>query len=129
MSTKAAAAIVMAVSLAANSLACAQGHGNDRGRANNDRRGDHARQHDRGSDQYRGRGNNDWQRQEWRGQEWRRGDRLPPEFRHRQYIVNDWRGHHLSPPPPGYRWVQHGSDYVLVAIASGIIAQLLLNHQ
>jgi Ni/Co efflux regulator RcnB len=123
MFMKAATAAVMAISLTFSAFAYAQGHSTDRGRGHNDRRGDHARQYDRG-DQYRGRGN-----VEWRGQAWRRGDRLPPEFRNRQYIVNDWRGHHLRPPPPGYHWVQHGNDYVLVAIASGIIAQLLLNHQ
>jgi len=43
-------------------------------------------------------------------------------------VVNDWRGHHLSPPPRGYQWVQVGNDYVLAAIATGIIAQLLLNN-
>lgn len=57
-----------------------------------------------------------------------RGDRLPPEYRHRNYVVDDWRGHHLSAPPRGYHWVQVGSDYVLVAIATGIILQLLLNN-
>jgi hypothetical protein len=38
------------------------------------------------------------------------------------------RGHHLSAPPRGYHWVQMGGDYVLVAIATGVILQLLLNH-
>jgi Ni/Co efflux regulator RcnB len=42
--------------------------------------------------------------------------------------VNDWRSHRLSAPPRGYQWVQVGGDYVLVAIATGIIAQLLLNQ-
>ena len=59
---------------------------------------------------------------------WYRGSRLPPEYRTRQYIVNDWRGHRLSAPPPGYYWVQSGTDYLLVAIATGVIAQLLLNN-
>ena len=59
---------------------------------------------------------------------WYRGSRLPPEYRSRQYVVEDWRGHHLSAPPRGYQWVQAGGDYVLVAIATGIIAQLLLNQ-
>jgi Ni/Co efflux regulator RcnB len=54
------------------------------------------------------------------------GDRLPPQYRNYNYVVNDWRGHHLSPPPPGYQWVQTGADYVLVAIATGLIVQLLL---
>lgn len=57
-----------------------------------------------------------------------RGGRLPPQYRHRQYIVEDWRGHRLSRPPVGYHWVQVGSDYVLVAITTGIILQLLLNN-
>ena len=63
-----------------------------------------------------------------RGPEWRRGGRIPAEYRNRQYVVNDWRGHHLNAPPRGYQWVQVGADYVLVAVATGIIAQLLLNH-
>lgn len=58
----------------------------------------------------------------------RRGDRLPPQYRGRSYVVDDWRGHHLSAPPRGYHWVQTGGDYVLVAIATGIILQLLLNN-
>lgn len=57
-----------------------------------------------------------------------RGDRLPPEYHNRNYVVDDWRGHHLRAPPRGYHWVQIGGDYVLVAIATGIIMQLLLNH-
>ena len=57
-----------------------------------------------------------------------RGSRLPPQYRSRQYVVDDWRRHHLAPPPRGYHWVQVGVDYVLVAIATGIIAQILLNQ-
>ena len=57
-----------------------------------------------------------------------RGERLPAEYRNRHYVVDDWRGHQLSAPPRGYNWVQTGGDYVLVAIATGIIAQLLLNN-
>ena len=57
-----------------------------------------------------------------------RGDRLPAEYRHHNYVVDDWRGHGLSAPPRGYQWVQSGSDYLLIAVATGIIAQLLLNN-
>lgn len=59
---------------------------------------------------------------------WYRGDRLPYEYRHRQYVVDDWRGHHLYAPPRGYQWVQSGGDYLLVAVATGIIASILLNQ-
>jgi Ni/Co efflux regulator RcnB len=60
------------------------------------------------------------------GHNFYRGDRLPWEYRQRTYVVEDWRGHHLSAPPRGYHWVQAGGDYVLVAIATGVILQLLL---
>ena len=57
-----------------------------------------------------------------------RGGRLPPEYRNRSYVVDDWRAHGLNPPPRGYHWVQTGADYVLVAIATGIILQILLSN-
>jgi Ni/Co efflux regulator RcnB len=57
-----------------------------------------------------------------------RGARLPAEYRNHQYVVNDWRGHGLRTPPRGYQWVQTGGDYVLVAIATGIILELLLSR-
>jgi len=59
---------------------------------------------------------------------WHQGDKLPAQYRGRQYVVDDWRGHRLSAPPRGYQWVQNGGDYVLVSIATGVIASLLLNH-
>lgn len=81
---------------------------------------------------------NDWQNQYHRAgrdergagpeREFRQGGRLPPEYRGRQYVVEDWRGHHLSAPPRGYHWVQNGGDYLLVAITTGVILQLLLSN-
>jgi Ni/Co efflux regulator RcnB len=58
----------------------------------------------------------------------RRDDRLPPHYRTYQYVVEDWRGHGLHSPPRGYHWVQTGGDYVLAAIATGIILELLLGN-
>ncbi|HTH45446.1 MAG TPA: RcnB family protein [Oxalicibacterium sp.] len=57
-----------------------------------------------------------------------RGGHLSREYRHRQYVVENWRVHHLNAPPRGYHWVQTGPDYVLVAISSGIIAQIVLSN-
>jgi len=54
------------------------------------------------------------------------GVRLPQPYRTRQYVVEDWRGHRLSAPPRGYHWVQIGADYALVAVATGIILQMML---
>lgn len=50
-----------------------------------------------------------------------RGERLPSRYRTHQYVVDNWRAHHLTPPPRGHRWVQVGADYVLVAAATGLI--------
>lgn len=60
--------------------------------------------------------------------DFRRGGRLPAQYRNKQYVVDDWRGHRLTAPPRGYHWVQTGPDYVLVAITTGIIASILLNQ-
>jgi Ni/Co efflux regulator RcnB len=127
---------VLAMSLASGGFAFAQGRGDqgDRGRneqaqrgGQQDRRDNNARQPNRQNNQ--GRAN---ERRDERGagpnHDFRQGQRLPMEYRHRQYVVDDWRGHHLSAPPRGYHWVQTGGDYVLVAIATGVILQLLLNN-
>lgn len=55
------------------------------------------------------------------------GSRIPPQYRSSRYVVHDWRGRRLHQPPRGYHWVQHGGDYMLVAIASGVISQLIIN--
>jgi len=57
-----------------------------------------------------------------------KGDRLPNDYRGRQYVVDDWRAHRLDKPPRGHHWVQVGGEYVLVAIATGVIVSVLLNH-
>lgn len=58
----------------------------------------------------------------------RRGQRLGKEYRDSRYVVTDWRQRHLSAPPRGYHWVSAGNDYVLAAIATGLIAQVLLGN-
>jgi hypothetical protein len=54
---------------------------------------------------------------------WHRGDR----FDGNRYVVNNWRHYRLRPPPPGYQWVQSGGQFVLIAVASGVIADIILN--
>lgn len=63
-----------------------------------------------------------------RGPEFRRGGHIQREYRSRQYVVSDYRTHRLSPPPRGQQWVQVGADYVLIAIATGLIAQIVLGR-
>ncbi|MFT4190072.1 MAG: RcnB family protein [Comamonas sp.] len=58
------------------------------------------------------------------------GGRLPRDYRSHYYVVDRWRDYpRLSPPPRGYHWVQSGTDFALVAIATGVIASVILNSQ
>jgi len=58
---------------------------------------------------------------------WRPGDRLPAVHRAPAHVVKDWRHHRLSAPPRGHEWVRVGTDFALVAVASGIIEQIVVN--
>jgi Ni/Co efflux regulator RcnB len=57
--------------------------------------------------------------------QWQRGGRLPGAYRAPRYVVDDWRGHRLQAPPRGYQWVGVGGDFVLAAVATGLIAQII----
>jgi Ni/Co efflux regulator RcnB len=59
--------------------------------------------------------------------DWHKGERLPTEYRDRNYVVDDWHEHGLKAPPRGYQWVGVNGDYVLAAIATGVIANVLLS--
>ncbi|MEM5436800.1 RcnB family protein [Paraburkholderia diazotrophica] len=59
--------------------------------------------------------------------DWHKGDRLPAEYRDRNYQVDDWHSHGLSAPPRGYHWVGVNGDYVLAAVATGVIASVLIS--
>jgi len=56
---------------------------------------------------------------------WRRGAVLPPYYR--GYVVNDYYRYRLRPPPRGYAWYRVGNDYLLAAIATGIIFEIINN--
>ncbi len=143
--SKAVLCTVLAASLFAGQCAFAQGDSPganryEQNQRSNDRdRRDDGRRSNRNSNQYN---NNDWRGNDNRADHshrrgergagpnhsYYRGSHLPPQYRTRQYVVEDWRGHRLSAPPRGYHWVQSGSDYMLVAIATGVIITLLLNN-
>jgi Ni/Co efflux regulator RcnB len=138
---------ILALSLVAGPSAFAQGSGLELSRSNerqardqggrNDGPGRNERGPDRGRDQgrdkWRDQGRpNDYDRRGERGagpdHSYYRGARMPTYYRSSQFVVDDWRGHHLRQPPRGYHWVQSGGDYILVAIATGIILEILLNN-
>jgi Ni/Co efflux regulator RcnB len=137
MSRNAAVSVLVALTMSTGQLSFAQGNSN-----RNDRDRDEGRQQEQRGQRGKspkperhdnrdfGRSHNQERAKGGRGvgpnYEYYRGDRLPVEYRHRNYVVDDWRGHNLSAPPRGYHWVQSGGDYILVAIATGIIMQILL---
>ena len=53
----------------------------------------------------------------------RRGDRLPPNMR--GYRVNDWRHAGLRQPPRGHEWRRIDGRDLLVAVATGVIADII----
>ncbi len=56
---------------------------------------------------------------------WARGHYVPVVYRH--YYVQDWGYYGLRPPPPGYRWIYADGNFVLMAVATGLIADLVLH--
>ncbi len=111
-----AVALAAVLSVGSMGIASAQRHDNDR--HDNDRQEQH-HEFNRRADMNRGAGpdHNYWV-----------GKRMPAQYRQRSYVVDDWRGHHLRQPPRGYNWVQSGGDYLLVAVATGLIASAILNN-
>ena len=58
---------------------------------------------------------NEWKKgYHMRSQDWNRGDRV------------DYRSSHLSAPPHGYEWRQVDGNYVMGAIATGVIASVVV---
>ncbi|MFZ0872772.1 MAG: RcnB family protein [Rhodanobacter sp.] len=54
---------------------------------------------------------------------------MPSDYRGREYVVSDWHHERLRQPPRGYHWVRSDNgDFLLVAISTGIIADLFLHH-
>ena len=110
----------------------AQNHGENQGQNHGPQGGPGAQHHDNGrppmhADNGPGRGGPDGPHGD-SPREWHRGDRLPNDYRDRQYVVDDYRGNGLRQPPRGYHWVGVGGDYVLAAIASGVIAQIVISN-
>ncbi|AOY91396.1 hypothetical protein BKK79_05845 [Cupriavidus sp. USMAA2-4] len=55
--------------------------------------------------------------------QWKAGDRLPAEYRDRQYAIDDYREYQLPAPKRGHHWVGVGSEFFLVN-GNGVIAQV-----
>ena len=120
---------VLAGTFAFGDVASAQSHrGHDRGYERGYDRHDrgHDRHYDRGH-RY-DRGYNRGYHHGWRDRsDWRRGGYVSYNDWHRGYYV-DYRRHHLRQPPRGYEWRRVDDNYVLAAVAGGLIASVILNN-
>jgi Ni/Co efflux regulator RcnB len=58
---------------------------------------------------------------------WHKGD----HFDHAQwnsYRAIDYHAAHLRAPPRGYEWRQVDNNYILAAVATGVVADIVLAH-
>jgi len=118
--------LVAASLLAASGLAfAAPDHHHGRGDHGHDRRHDrdrHEWRHDRGRHEGwrhdRGHRYVDYRH----GHHWERGHR----YYGPTYVVRNYGYYRLRPPPRGYHWVRADNDYLLVAIATGIILDMAI---
>jgi Ni/Co efflux regulator RcnB len=132
------AVATLALCMAAGSVMAQGRHGDDHDRGGprgnaygHDRRGDDRRDGPRGDPRFdrqdfRDGRHFDRHGYEPRPTEWRRGGHLPPEYRNRNYVVNDYRAYRLQAPPRGYQWIGVGGEFALAAIATGLIAQIVI---
>ena len=114
-------ALILAISAAAlvagaAGSSVAQGYDHNDNRDHRGQQGDH-----RDNGQHRGWG------QDYHGpHNWRRGERMG---------YNDWNGaqrvdyrqRHLRRPPYGYEWRESNGNYILAAVATGVIASIIIN--
>lgn len=63
-----------------------------------------------------------------RHDDWKAGGRMPSDYwSHGEHV--DYRERHLPPPRRGYEWRQVDGNYVMAAVATGVIASVIAaNH-
>jgi Ni/Co efflux regulator RcnB len=85
-------------------------------------------QHDnhQGPDRQQQQQHGGWGRDQGGGHHWNRGERMGQGDWSNATPV-DYRQHHLRRPPHGYQWRESNGQYVLAAVATGLIASIVLN--
>lgn len=115
-----------------------RGHGHDRHDRRNDRREwrDDRRHYSAGyREGYRDARHNDRRyyapppRVVYRPYGFERGYRYSNYYGGPVYVVNDYDRYHVRRPPHGHRWIRDDrGNLLMVAIATGIIADIVFNH-
>jgi len=63
----------------------------------------------------------DMRKQQKPRRHWSKGQHV--SAKHRGHV--DYRRHNLKTPPRGYRWVENDGQYLMIGIASGLIAAIV----
>ena len=106
-----------------------QDHDHGWGRQDDDHDHGHGHGHDRDDHGWRDDDHHDHGHHYGWDKHYHRGEYLPDRYRVREYYVEDYRTYRLDPPPPGYGWYRNeDGEFVLVAVATGLIVQELLGH-
>src|SRR5579863_9310178 len=109
------AAAAAAALLAGATTVAADPRGGDGYQQQSDRVQQSDHQHDR------------WGRDQPSGHHWQRGERMGyDDWSGAQRV--DYRQHHLRHPPRGYEWRKSNGQYVLAAVATGVIASIILSN-
>ncbi len=58
--------------------------------------------------------------------EWRKGSHIAPADWSRGDRIPNWSHYHLSRPPHGYEWRRVDGNFVLAAVATGVIASVVV---
>jgi Ni/Co efflux regulator RcnB len=61
----------------------------------------------------------------YRPHRWYRGAHLPVAYFSSRYVVYDYSSYRLRRPPRGYHWIRVNSDLLLVAIATGLVVDVV----
>jgi Ni/Co efflux regulator RcnB len=139
MKTAVTGAIVIALLTSSPTFADpGNGHSNGHGRGNGHGQGNNHGQDDNyGQDNNRGRGNHQayrhdngrhlgWARDRGNQYRWSRGERMGyNDWNSAQRV--DYRRYHLNAPPRGYEWRRQDNSFILAAIATGLIASIILS--
>ena len=60
-----------------------------------------------------------------RHDEWKHGYHMSHDDWNRGQRVDNWRAYHLRQPPRGYEWREVDGNYVLAAVATGVVASVV----
>jgi len=116
--------LLLAASLAVLSLSSSAAFAHDDDH-DHDRRGYHHHDHDDDDDHRHHRHHKRWKKH----RDYHRGERIEVVYLEPRYYVEDYHHYQLRQPPRGHRWVRTDDGrFVLVAVATGIIADILLGH-